>query len=32
MLNKFIQNLKLAGGEMLEEIPKDWYKVKWNLE
>ena len=28
MLNKFINNLKLAGGEVLEEIPIDWYEAK----
>jgi L-lactate dehydrogenase complex protein LldG len=28
MLNKFINNLKLAGGEVLEETPVDWYEVK----
>jgi L-lactate dehydrogenase complex protein LldG len=25
---KFIDNLKLAGGEVLEEIPKNWYVTK----
>jgi len=25
LLNKFIENLKLAGGEVLEEIPNNWY-------
>jgi L-lactate dehydrogenase complex protein LldG len=25
---EFINNLKLAGGEILENIPDDWYKVK----
>ena len=28
MLNEFINNLKLAGGEILENIPKDWYQIK----
>ena len=27
-MNEFIDNLKLAGGEILSEIPKDWYQVK----
>jgi len=27
-MEKFIQNLKLAGGEILETIPNDWYQVK----
>ena len=25
LINQFIRNLKLAGGEILEEIPKNWY-------
>jgi L-lactate dehydrogenase complex protein LldG len=25
LINEFIQNLKLAGGEILSEIPKGWY-------
>ena len=25
LLNIFIQNLKLAGGEVLEKIPDNWY-------
>ena len=28
MLNTFIQNLKIAGGEILDDIPKGWYEVK----
>jgi len=27
-MNKFIINLKLAGGEILDSIPKDWYQAK----
>ena len=27
-MNEFIKNLKLAGGEVLSEIPQDWYEVK----
>ena len=27
-LEKFIENLKKAGGEILEEIPENWYKTK----
>ena len=27
-MNEFIKNLKLAGGEVLESIPTDWYEVK----
>ena len=27
-LKKFIENLKKAGGEILEEIPENWYKTK----
>jgi len=27
-MNEFIDNLKLAGGEILSEIPKDWYQAK----
>jgi len=27
-MNEFIDNLKLAGGEILSEIPKDWYQIK----
>jgi len=27
-MNEFITNLKLAGGEVLEEIPKNWYVAK----
>ena len=26
-MDEFIKNLALAGGEILEEIPKDWYVV-----
>jgi len=25
LLKKFIENLKLAGGEVLEEVPNGWY-------
>ena len=25
LINQFIQNLKLAGGEVLEKIPDNWY-------
>ena len=25
LINEFIRNLKLAGGEVLEETPKNWY-------
>jgi L-lactate dehydrogenase complex protein LldG len=28
MLEEFINNLKLAGGEVLEEVPIDWYEAK----
>jgi len=27
-MNEFINNFKLAGGEILKEIPNDWYVVK----
>jgi len=27
-MEKFIQNLKLAGGEVLETIPQNWYQAK----
>ena len=27
-LNKFIENLKKAGGEILDEIPNNWYQTK----
>jgi len=27
-MNEFIKNLKLAGGEVLSEIPKNWYQTK----
>jgi len=27
MIEKFIKNLKKAGGEILEEIEKDWYQT-----
>ena len=27
-MEEFINNLKLAGGEILETIPQDWYEVK----
>ena len=27
-LNQFIKNLKQAGGEILDEIPNEWYKTK----
>jgi L-lactate dehydrogenase complex protein LldG len=26
MMDQFIKNFKLAGGEILDEIPKDWYE------
>jgi len=26
-MNEFIKNLKLAGGEILEKIPKGWHQV-----
>lgn len=28
MIETFIQNLKIAGGEILEEVPKEWYVTK----
>ena len=28
LMEKFIQNLKLAGGEVLDTIPNDWYQAK----
>ena len=28
ILDKFIKNLKKAGGEILNEIPNDWYQTK----
>ena len=28
LLKKFIENLKLAGGEVLEEVPDGWYVSK----
>ena len=27
-MNEFINNFKLAGGEILEKIPDDWYVIK----
>ena len=27
-MNEFITNLKLAGGEILSEIPENWYQTK----
>jgi len=27
-LEKFIENLKKAGGEILDEIPENWYQTK----
>ena len=27
-MNQFIQNLKLAGGEILSKIPDDWYQTQ----
>jgi len=28
LINKFIQNLKIAGGEVLENIPDDYYVIE----
>ncbi len=28
ILDKFIENLKKAGGEILDEIPENWYKTR----